>query len=155
MMEILNKNIVAAFVFIFPALLLAATPTEEHQAFTRAVNNAIEWSKHVKTEVSKGKKMNKGHTTQEIHELQGSINQMTSAYSELSQQPAAEIAEGHFVAIKEHQAQAQKELNILGSELEKPNPNYSTIKNLAKRIESSLALSSQEHLAELNEMDIK
>ena len=133
----------------------AATPTATHKELTRTVDNSIQWAQHLRNEVSKGENMNRTHTKQEMSSLQESLNEMSQAYLNLSTQPAAEVSEAHFVAIKQHQTKAEAALRKVETEFGRTNPDYGAMKKAAKEIEMELKGAAKEHKAELNEIDIK
>lgn len=134
---------------------MAATPTVLHEEFTRVIDNSIQWAQHLNDEVAKGKKMDRVHARQEMTSLQESLKNMTKAYLELSKQPAPEVAEGHFIAIKKNQARAEAELKVFEAEFGRPNPDYGVMNRSVKKIESNLKEAAKAHNAELTELDVK
>jgi hypothetical protein len=149
------KNFVLFQIAFLPYATFAAAPSAEHVALTQSIDKAIEWSQHVKTEVAKGKKLSKPHATQELSGLRNALDEMSKYYLALSKQPAAEVTEGHFVAIKTHQVKAQGALETIEMELLRSVPKISTMKKAARTIEAELKKSAKEHAAELSELEGK
>ncbi len=153
----LKKSIVCFSISLFGLAngTTAANAAVSHEQFTRVVDSSLKWARHLKIEVVKGKKMDRAHAQQEMKSLQESLSEMTKSYQELAKQPASEVAEGHFVAIKQHQNRAESELRIFEAEFGRLNPDFGVLKKAAKKIEAELVEAARAHQAELHELDVR
>ena len=131
----------------------AAVARSAHEALTLDIQNSIEWSQHVITEVNKGVRLNVNHANSEIVHLKGWLEKTSKTYAELSKQPLSETNEAHFLAVKTHQEKAEGLVSALSIQINGSNRNIKEIKKTAKNIRIELEAAADAHKAELLEIE--
>ena len=141
------------FALIAPMATLAVTQSKEYLALDQEINNSIEWAKHIKVEIAKDKNMDLMQAKLELGNLLGWLKKVNQSYFVLAKQPAAEALEGHMLALKLHEETALLWVNKLNVELEKPKKNQKLMAKTINKILYELETASNEHRAELREME--
>ena len=150
------QTILTLFISLFwAAESLSAPASTSHSALANQLDNATNWSKHLRDEAAKGKKMDDTHLKQEIQGIKDAIKAMEASYAQIAQESPADVQEGHFLALKKHQEKAAELVGQFEAEHGKANPNYSTLKKIASKVMKELAEAKHQHGIELHEIETR